>query len=241
MRRWTRPSRVLAVLLGGLLVLSACGDSGKSSGRKGRKAREAKKARKKQATKQATAQEEEEEEAAFTFNESFTGRDPFRSFLKDFLQTAEQAESGLAELRTPLENFELTELTPIALITGTPVPKAMVEDPTGLGHMIQPGTRVGRRGGKVVRIAANTIVVRHIEEELGTVKESVLRLHQEGEQEISRYSVVRHDQESERARAAAEDKGVLEGLDVDTLLEKPQPGGPAGGAAGSTGAGRANP
>jgi len=213
-----------------LLVAAACDSGGKASGRKGRRRDKQKDQQKKAAKKEVAAtQEQEEEKATFQFNETFTGRDPFRSFLADFRQRSESAQSGLAELRTPLETFEITELEPIALITATPVPKAMVEDPSGLGHMIQPGTRIGRRGGKVVRIAPNTIVIRHIEEELGTVKETVLRLRHTVDKEMHALSVIRNDVESEARREAQENKGVLKGLDVEELLKKPPPGAPGGG------------
>lgn len=169
------------------------------------------------------------QEEEYSFNENFSGRDPFRSYIRDFAVVQGADTDPIEKIRTHLERFDLNELRPIAIITGTAVPKAMVTDPSGMGHVIQPGTRLGRRGGKVVRISTNTIVVRHVDEELGTVKETRIRLHAEEDADKYRLNVIRHDLEAdERARAAAKES-VLEGLDVEQLLKQDGPGG--GGAA----------
>lgn len=172
-----------------------------------------------------------EEEEVYTFNENFSGRDPFRSYLPDFIVKPGEEGEGLAEIRTQLERFDLSELQAIAIITGTAVPKAMVTDPSGMGHVIQPGTRLGRRGGKVVRISTNSIVVRHIDEEVGSAKETRIRLHDEDESEQYRLNIVRHDLEAEEKRQAAAKESVLEGLDIDTLLKEDKGPGASRGAA----------
>jgi len=209
------------------VLAAACGGEKKKRRRRGRGGAAATTAKKPGTAAGAdkAAEGAKKEETEYEFGEGFDGRDPFRSYLAEFVQTAEAGEKGMSELRTPLENYELTELRPIALITGTPVPKAMVTDPSGLGHVIRPGTRIGRRGGKVVRISTNAIVVRHIEEEMGTVKESVLKLH-EGDDRASGYdlSITRHDLESEERRKAQEEQGILKGLTAENMAKVQQAG-----------------
>lgn len=72
-------------------------------------------------------------------------RDPFRSILIDIEDTTKPA--------TELETFELDQLKLIAVVTGGPVPYAMLEDPNGKGHAVRRGTRVGKRGGRVSMIS----------------------------------------------------------------------------------------
>ncbi len=224
------------------VMVTSCGDDPKPpSGRRGRK----KKKKKKDTDDgggdaaggavagagKARARGANPEEEEYSFNENFSGRDPFRSYLRDFAVVQGADTDPIEKIRTHLEKFDLNELRPMAIITGTAVPKAMVTDPSGMGHVIQPGTRLGRRGGKVVRISTNTIVVRHVDEELGTVKETRIRLHNEEDAGKYRLNVIRHDLEAdERARAAAKES-VLEGLDVEELLNKDGPSGSGGAAA----------
>lgn len=228
-----RPARIalgMALLMSGSVLVAACGDDAKPSGRRGRK-----KKKKASAAAEDTSgaqgvaakgQGPAQEGAAYSFNDNFSGRDPFRSYIRDFAVSTGEEEDAMDQIRTHLERFDLSELRPIAIITGTPVPKAMVTDPSGMGHVIQPGTRLGRRGGKVVRISTNAIVVRHVDEELGTVKETRIRLHDDEDEGKYRLNVVRHDLEaSERAKAQAKES-VLEGIDIDSLLKND---GPAGG------------
>ena len=228
----------IVLLAGTAVVLASCGDEPAPAGRKRRE----KKQKKEEgaagdpgsaaaADGNLAAKDGNPQEAPYSFNENFSGRDPFRSYLREFAITEVGREDPIEKIRTHLERFDLNELTPMAIITGTAVPKAMVTDPSGMGHVIQPGTRLGRRGGKVVRISTNSIVIRHVDEELGTVKETRIRLHTEEDGGGQyRLNVIRHDLEAdERARAAAKES-VLEGLDVEELLNK---GGDGGGGVGS--------
>lgn len=89
-------------------------------------------------------------------------RDPFRSYMMD-AAARRQADRGVRHAEET-ETFELSQYRLSGVLTGTSQPKAMVEDPTGKGHVVRIGTRLGRAGGRVTRIDAVGLVV--VEESL---------------------------------------------------------------------------
>jgi type IV pilus assembly protein PilP len=88
-------------------------------------------------------------------------RDPFRGIYME--GGGPRPESGGGEAAPvctePLCNFDLNELTVVAVVSGDANPLAMVEDKTGVGHMVRRNTKIGRQGGKVTQILRDCIVV----------------------------------------------------------------------------------
>lgn len=81
-------------------------------------------------------------------------RDPFRSFVLDEANRRANHERG------PLEQFDLSQLTLVAVVWGTERPRALVTDPSGRGYVVQEGTPIGKNDGQVIRISDNTMLVR---------------------------------------------------------------------------------
>ena len=79
-------------------------------------------------------------------------RDPFRTFI-----TTEEGE----EIRspTPLQRYEIDQYALTGIIWGTERPRALVEDPEGIGHVVELGTYIGKNWGKVTRITSTVVVV----------------------------------------------------------------------------------
>ena len=82
-------------------------------------------------------------------------RDPFRSPLG----TIQSAESAQAACNEPLCQWDLDQLTLVAVITGDANPVAMVQDPQGTGYVIHRNTRIGKQGGKVSQILHDSVTV----------------------------------------------------------------------------------
>lgn len=80
-------------------------------------------------------------------------RDPFRSFLSFGTRTEETTP------RTPLQKYEIDQYRLVGIIWGVERPRALVEDPEGIGHVMEIGTYIGRNWGKVTQITAGEVVV----------------------------------------------------------------------------------
>ena len=78
--------------------------------------------------------------------------DPFRPFI--LLQ--KKAETAIS----PLQKYDLGQITLKAVVWGMDQPRAMVEDPTGKGYVIQIGTDIGKNSGKVIKIDDRQVLVR---------------------------------------------------------------------------------
>jgi len=59
----------------------------------------------------------------------------------------------------PLENFELNQLKLTGIIRTTDKNIALVQEASGRGYVIQKGTRIGTKGGKVADILKDRIIV----------------------------------------------------------------------------------
>jgi Tfp pilus assembly protein PilP len=67
-------------------------------------------------------------------------RDPFRSYSTAFRAKApEEMQRRVVMPTTSVEDMRL-----IAIVTGTPQPKAMLVDPSGVGYVVQRGDYLGR-------------------------------------------------------------------------------------------------
>jgi Tfp pilus assembly protein PilP len=79
-------------------------------------------------------------------------RDPFRPFTLDL-----RPEARIPV--TPLQRYELGQLTVVATVWDVSPPRAMVEDSFGMGYIITLGTPIGRNGGVVTAIEPQRVLV----------------------------------------------------------------------------------
>ncbi len=83
-------------------------------------------------------------------------RDPFRSYLAELSETRERTIQRPVQAT---ERFELDQYRLTGLVTGTSRPKALVEDPEGVGHTVRIGSYVGKNGGVITRITSEGFIV----------------------------------------------------------------------------------
>jgi type IV pilus assembly protein PilP len=64
-----------------------------------------------------------------------------------------------SEILSPLQRFEITQLKLTGLVLDLRTPRAMVQDNSGMGYIITPGTPIGRRHGVVKSIEPGRVIV----------------------------------------------------------------------------------
>jgi len=92
-------------------------------------------------------------DAVYTYN-AIGKRDPFRDMFREL------DPDDRRQKRQPLERYDLDQLKLVAVVVGTAAPRAMIEDPAGVGHIVRIGTLVGKHSGQVQHIRRAGVVVR---------------------------------------------------------------------------------
>jgi type IV pilus assembly protein PilP len=80
-------------------------------------------------------------------------RDPFRSFVKDKLR------EDVADVESPLEQFELGQLSIAGVVWQADRRRALVLDPSGQTYVVKTGDRIGKNDGVVTEIGDSALVV----------------------------------------------------------------------------------
>jgi len=127
---------------------------------------------------QKVAKVEPEAPAAAPYHYDPTDKvDPFKSYVRREVTLENDANSS------PLERFDLSQLTVMGIIWGVDEPRALVRDPTGKGYIVRAGTPIGKNKGRILRIEDNKVVVKetyldHLDR--ATTKEVELELYANG-------------------------------------------------------------
>ncbi len=113
--------------------------------------------------------------------------DPFRPITIVTEARPVEAEGTLQVPLTPLQKLELSQLKLVAVIEAGENTRALVEDSTGMGYIVQVGTLMGTKNGQVVDIKPDMVEVQEqFKNYLGEQKArvSVLKLNPiEGEKQ----------------------------------------------------------
>jgi type IV pilus assembly protein PilP len=81
-------------------------------------------------------------------------RDPFRPFVLDLREVSPQREPP-----TPLQRFDVGQLTVVGIVLEISPPRAVIEDNVGMGYIVTIGTPIGRNNGVVKAIEPGKVVV----------------------------------------------------------------------------------
>lgn len=85
--------------------------------------------------------------------------DPFAPLFSEDRGAAESKETKPKRPLTPLEQIDLSQLQLVAILQTQSGNRAMVEDATGKGYILVPGTFIGINSGKVTKILKDRVVV----------------------------------------------------------------------------------
>jgi type IV pilus assembly protein PilP len=87
-------------------------------------------------------------------------RDPFRpSLIENAKGPTDVPGETTVSCTEPLCLVDLDDLSVVAVVSGDANPLAMVEDRSGVGHIVRRNTRVGKQGGKVTQVLRDCIVI----------------------------------------------------------------------------------
>jgi len=101
----------------------------------------------------AAAGPDDGEEPAYHYD-PIGKRDPFRPYVDPDVPTRTGVELG------PLQSWNLDQLRVVGVVLDDEEgPRALVEDPAGLGHIVRVGDLVGPRWGSVTQIGASGLVI----------------------------------------------------------------------------------
>ncbi|MGM0555109.1 MAG: pilus assembly protein PilP [Myxococcota bacterium] len=160
----------LALLTGGCEMLGLGGGDSAQQAQKAQKQDQQEQKDQQQAQQQQQAEaekaaeaelEEEYERPEYPGN---TRRNPFMPNL-DVMKPQQQVAEGEVRPLEPLEQYAVSALELVAIISETAVPKAMFVDPEGFGHVVKEGDRVGRNGGQITDIRDNEVEIRETTDE----------------------------------------------------------------------------
>ncbi|MGH0030004.1 MAG: pilus assembly protein PilP [Myxococcota bacterium] len=82
-------------------------------------------------------------------------RDPFRNFKWDRPDRIRERE-----ITGPLEQFDLSQLSLVAVVWKTGNARALVQDPSGESYIVAQGARIGKNEGTVTKISDNMVRVK---------------------------------------------------------------------------------
>jgi hypothetical protein len=82
-------------------------------------------------------------------------RDPFRSYLLDRVEKLTERE-----VRGPLEQFDLGQLSLEGVVWKTGNARALISDPAGETYIVAEGARIGKNDGRVIAIEDNLVRVK---------------------------------------------------------------------------------
>jgi len=100
--------------------------------------------------------------------------DPFRPIEAIAITGKSDAPKEPVKPLTPLQKMELSQLKLVAIVLADQNTRALVEDASGLGYILEIGTLIGRRDGQVVAIHSDGVDVEETYKDyLGNVKTRV--------------------------------------------------------------------
>ena len=100
-------------------------------------------------------EEAAEEQPGDTYSYVSIGkRDPFRSFIQK--EVVVQGDGGPVG---PLQLHEIDSYRLRGIVWNINQPRAMVEDPAGIGHVVELGTLIGKNWGKVTQIKPTELII----------------------------------------------------------------------------------
>jgi type IV pilus assembly protein PilP len=85
--------------------------------------------------------------------------DPFEPLFREKPLITKKKKEIKRIPRTPLERIDLSQLKLVGIILASSGNRALVEESSGKGYVVKPGTYIGTNGGKIVQIEKEIVTV----------------------------------------------------------------------------------
>jgi len=148
---------VILVVSFALLILAGCADEVQTPQPAASTTKSSVAAKKSAAEKQPEEMPDENQEQVYSYN-PIGKRDPFTSPMASFVDVEGLEEEPL----TPLQRYDIEQYRLSGVVLGLGAPKAMVASPDGKSYILQLGTKIGKNGGKVVKINNEGVLVEEV-------------------------------------------------------------------------------
>ena len=170
-RPWLNIALALLMGLPALSLLAACGDDTATGPPERERRRGSRPAETAEAAEEAPARFAEFESLEeYTRPDYPVRRNPFQPDVDTLGERQEEADLEEVRPQEPLEQFAISSLNLVTIISDTTVPRAMFVDPTGYGHFAKEGDRIGRNSGIIHAIRQNEVEIREGDEQGSVVR-----------------------------------------------------------------------
>ncbi len=152
----------MPLLIAFLFLIGGCGE-GMSPSSVPSKIKSPTVEKKKQGATKPDEQKEPEKKVEAEYSYNPAGKpDPFRPFIQSII-AARGSGSGPI---TPLQQYDISQLKLVAIISSPDGNIALVEDIAGKGYFLRKGTWVGKNDGKVTKIFKDKVIVEEVYQDI---------------------------------------------------------------------------
>ncbi len=119
--------------------------------------------KKKEGATKAAEKKEPEKKVEVEYSYNPAGKpDPFRPFI----QSISAGRGSRTAPTTPLQQYDVSQLKLVAIISSPDGNIALVEDVAGKGYFLRKGTWVGKNDGKVTKILKDKVIVEEVYQDI---------------------------------------------------------------------------
>jgi type IV pilus assembly protein PilP len=105
-----------------------------------------------------------------------TRKDPFKPYVVE-TKAVPVFQKGSGAGMLPIQNYEVGQFRVLGIVAGLKQNSALVVDPTGKAYVVKPGMEIGKNGGVVEKVTANSVdILEKYRDETGKIRKRITKL-----------------------------------------------------------------